>query len=239
MLASAGRRDAAGGLMDEITEGVFRWTAPHPEWRTRVEWGHQVASYALRCKDGLSLVDPLLPPASSSALREVQEQLDELVAGASRLDILVSIPYHARSSEPLSLRYRDRLPVTLWGHPAVAKHFADPATSLTPIVAGAQAGASAVAYGIGNPRRFETPLYFADHKALLFGDAVICFEGELRVWQERPFSPDWYRDKLLPTLLPLLDLDVEMVLPTHGEPLLHDGRAALRRAFESPAWGVR
>jgi len=81
MLASAGRRDAAGGLMDEITEGVFRWTAPHPEWRTRVEWGHQVASYALRCKDGLSLVDPLLPPASSSALREVQEQLDELVGG--------------------------------------------------------------------------------------------------------------------------------------------------------------
>ena len=68
---------------------------------------------------------------------------------------------------------------------------------------------------------------------------MICFEGELRVWQERPFSPGWYRDKLLPTLVPLLDLDVEMVLATHGEPLLHDGRAALRRALEASAWGVR
>jgi hypothetical protein len=129
--------------------------------------------------------------------------------------------------------------VALWGHPAVAKRFADPATPLTPIVPGAQAGASAFAYGIGNPRRFETPLYFADHRALVFGDALISIGGELRVWQERPFSPDWYRDKLLPTLAPLLDLDVEMVLATHGEPLLRDGRSALRRAFESPAWGVR
>jgi hypothetical protein len=225
--------------MDEITKGVFRWTAPHPEWRTRIEWGHQVASYALVCKDGLSLVDPLLPPTGSPVMREVQARLDELVSKASRLDILVSIPYHIRSSEPLYLRYRDRLPVALWGHPAVAKRFSDPATSLTPIVPGAQTGASACASGIGNPRRYETPLYFPDHRALIFGDAVICIEGELRVWQERPFSPSWYRDKLLPTLVPLLDLDVGMVLATHGEPLLRDGRAALRRAFESPAWGVR
>ena len=224
--------------MEEIATGVFRWTAPHPEWHTRIEWGHEVASYAVRGKDGLSLVDPLLP-ADPSTAREVQKQLDELVAGAARLDILVSIPYHTRSSEPLFLRYRDRLPVALWGHPAVAKRFLNPATILTPIVPGDSAGASAVAYGIGNPRRYETPLYFPEHRALLFGDAVICFDGELRVWQERPFSPGWFRDKLLPTLVPLLDLDVEMVLTTHGEPLLRDGRAALRHAFESPAWGVR
>jgi hypothetical protein len=225
--------------MDEIIKDVFRWTAPHPEWRTRIEWGHQVSSYALVCKDGLSLVDPLLPPSDSPALQEVQGRLDELVAEASRLDILVSIPYHTRSSEPLYLRYRDRLPVALWGHLAVAKRLTDAASALTPIVPGTRAGASSLAYGIGNPRRYETPLYFPEHRALVFGDAVISIDGELRVWQERPFSPDWYRDKLLPTLVPLLALDVETVLATHGEPLPCDGHAALRRAFESPAWGVR
>jgi hypothetical protein len=225
--------------MDEIAKGVCRWTAPHPEWHTRIEWGHQVASYALVCEDGLSLVDPLLPPTGSAALPEVLAQLDKLVAEAARLDILVSIPYHTRSSEPLYQRYRDRLPVALWGHPAVAKRFADPATSLTPIVPGGKAGASAIAYGIGKPRRYETPLHFPEHRALVFGDALICIEGELRIWQERPFSPDWYRDKLLPTLAPLLDLDVEMVLATHGEPLVRDGHAALSRALQSPAWGVR
>jgi hypothetical protein len=225
--------------VDEIAKGVFRWTAPHPEWHTRIEWGHQVASYALVCTEGLCLVDPLLPSSDPPAMRDVQARLDDLVTAASRLDILVSIPYHTRSSEPLYLRYRDRLPATLWGHPAVAKRFADPATSLAPIVPGAQAGPSAFAYGIGNPRRYETPLYFPEHRALAFGDAVICIEGELRVWQERPFSPDWYRHKLLPTLTPLLDLNVEMVLATHGQPLLRNGHDALQRALEAPAWGVR
>jgi hypothetical protein len=225
--------------MDEIARGVLRWTAPHPEWRTRIEWGHEVASYALSCPDGLSLVDPLLPSPDSPGRSNVLARLDELVAAASGLDILVTIPYHTRSSEPLFWRYRDRLPVALWGHPAVAKRFTDPATPLTPIVAGERAGSSALPYAIGNPRRFETPLYFPDHRALVFGDALVCFEGELRVWQERPFSPAWYRDKFLPTLLPLLDLDVEMVLATHGAALLRGGRAALQRAVASPSWDVR
>jgi hypothetical protein len=225
--------------MDEITKGVFRWTARHPEWHTRIEWGHEVASYALACPDGLSLVDPLLPPPGSAALRDVQARLDELVTAAPKLDILVSIPYHTRSSELLFWRYRDRLPVAIWGHPAVAKRFADQATPLTRIVSGERAGGSALAYAIGKPRRFETPLYFPNHRALVFGDAVVCFEGELRVWQERPFSPSWYKDEFLPTLRPLLDLDVEIVLPTHGAPLLSDGRAALQRALDAPAWDVR
>ncbi len=225
--------------MDEIVQGVFRWTAPHPEWRTRIEWGHEVASYALVCAGGLSLVDPLLPAPDSSAGRDVQARLDELVAAAPSLDILVTIPYHTRSSEALFWRYRDRLPVALWGHPAVAKRFTDPATPLTPIVAGERAGSSALPQAIGDPRRFETPLFFPEHKALAFGDALVCVEGELRIWQERPFSPAWYHDKFLPSLLPLLELDVEIVLATHGAPLLRDGRAALRRALASPPWDVR
>jgi hypothetical protein len=225
--------------MEEIAEGVLRWTAPHPEWRTRIEWGHEVASYALVCPGGLSLVDALLPAADSPDLPAVLTRLDKLVDAAPRLDILVTIPYHARSSEPLFHRYRDRLPVALWGHPAVAKRFADPSTPLTPIVAGARAGLSSLANEIGKPRRYETPLYFPDHRALVFGDALICFEGELRVWQERPFSTSWYRDKFLPTLLPLLDLDVTMVLVTHGAPLLDGGHAALQRALSAPPWDVR
>ena len=225
--------------MDEIVEGVFRWTAPHPEWRTRIEWGHEVASYALVCTGGLSLVDPLLPAPDSPAGRSVQPRLDDLVAAAPSLDILVTIPYHTRSSEALFWRYRDRLPVALWGHPAVAKRFTDPATPFTPIVAGERAGSSAHPHAIGDPRRFETPLFFPDHKALAFGDALVCVDGELRIWQERPFSPAWYRDKFLPSLLPLLELDVEIVLATHGAPLLRDGRAALRRALASPPWDVR
>ena len=40
----------------------------------------------------------------------------------------------------------------------------------------------------------------------------------------------WYREVFAPTAAPLRDLDLERVLVTHGEPILHDGRAALAAA---------
>ena len=224
--------------MDELVPGVYRWTAPHPEWRTRIEWGHEVAGYALVGAAGLSLVDALLPPEGSDARGEVETRLDELTAAASRLDILVTIPYHARSAEALYARYRDRLPVALWGHPAVAKRFTDAATPLMPIVAGECAGA-AVPYAIGNPRRYETPLYFPEHRALAFGDALVCVDGAVRIWQQSPFSPAWYHDKLLPSLMPLLDLDVDLILATHGPAIVSEGGAAVRKGLAAPPWDYR
>jgi hypothetical protein len=58
----------------------------------------------------------------------------------------------------------------------------------------------------------------------------------LRIWQQGPFSRQWYRDKFLPTLLPLLELDTERILVTHGPPILKGGRQALRAALAAPPW---
>ena len=218
---------------------MFRWTAPHPEWRTRIEWGHEVASYALVCTGGLSLVDPLLPAPDSPAGRDVQARLDDVVAAAPCLDILVTIPYHTRSSEALFWRYRDRLPVALWGHPAVAKQVTDPSTPLRPDRGGRTGGELRTPARDRRPAPFRDAAVLPGARALAFGDALVCVEGDLRIWQERPLSPAWYHDKFLPSLLPLLELDVEIVLATHGAPLLRDGRAALRRALASPPWDVR
>jgi hypothetical protein len=49
--------------MKELSPGVYRWTAPHPEYRTRAE---EVACYALTAPEGLSLVDPLVPGGSAA-----------------------------------------------------------------------------------------------------------------------------------------------------------------------------
>jgi hypothetical protein len=182
--------------MDELSRGIFRWTAPHPEWRTRIEWGHEVASFALVAADALVLIDPQLPPEDSPALAPVLADLDRLAGSAGRLEIMVTVPYHARSAEPLYERYRAKLASRIWAHPATAKRFAHE-TPFTHIEPGVPVGGLARAFAIGNPRRHETPLYFADHKALAFGDTVIGIEGTLRVWQEGPASPVWYREKLL------------------------------------------
>jgi hypothetical protein len=39
------------------------------------------------------------------------------------------------------------------------------------------------------------------------------------------------RDDLRAALIPLLDLPIEMVLVSHGEPVLRDGHAELERAL--------
>ena len=224
--------------MDELSRGIFRWTAPHPEWRTRIAWGHEVASFALVAGDALVLIDPQLPPEGSVALAPLLAELDRLAGSADRLEIMITVPYHVRSAEPLYERYSAKLSSRVWGHPAVAKRFVRQ-TPFTRIEPGVTVAGLASAFAIGNPRRHETPLYFADHEALAFGDTVIGFEGTLRVWQEGPASPVWYREKLLPTLRPLLDLDVERVLVTHGPAMVEGGRQKLRAALEAPPWDCR
>jgi len=224
--------------MDEIAPGIWRWTARHPQWHTRIEWGHEVASYAL-IGDGLVQVDPLLPATGAPGRAEVDRALERLAREASRLDITITIPYHARSAEELFLRYRDALPTAIWGHRAVARRFTDDATVLSEIEPGGPVGEVATALPIGKPRRYETPLYFPAHRALAFGDAVIGIDGGLRIWQEASTDPLWHERVFVPTMRPLLDLDVERVLVTHGPAVLHDGRRALADAMAAGAWDYR
>ena len=57
--------------MQELADGLWRWTARHGEWHPG-EWGAQVASFALDAGDVLLLVDPLVPD---------EDFLDPLVSG--------------------------------------------------------------------------------------------------------------------------------------------------------------
>ena len=216
--------------MDLIAEGVYRWTTPHPEYRTSVE---EVGSYALLGREMLALVDPLLPAEGNAAREAVLGELDSLVLQAARVEILVTIPYHTRSAEPLYLRYAPRLATRIWGHENVRKRLRDEHTRLDVIPRGAVgsaveiAGGGALAFPIGRPRRSEYPVYFPEHRALAFGDAVVGTPEGLRVWSQSSAGPDWYRRVFAPTLRPLLDHDIDHVLVTHGPPATKDGRRAL------------
>ena len=221
----------------ELAPGIRSWSTPHPEYRTATE---EVVSYALTVGHVVALVDPLVPPEEDPERDTVLGELDRLVLGASRLELFVTIPYHARSSELLFERYWGRLATRVWGHAAVRKRFAwdTPLNEIPKVKTGHGveiAGGIASAWAIGNPRRYETPLYFPSLRALVFGDAVVALEsGELRVWDQSGGSPDWYERRLLPTLEPLAKLDVERVLVTHGAPVLEGGRRALRDALAAP-----
>jgi len=220
--------------MDQIADGIFRWTTPHPEYRTRVE---RVGSYALADEDMLALVDPLLPAEGDAVREAILGRLDDLVLQSACVEILVTIPYHTRSAEALYRRYAPRLPTRLWGHENVRTRLREEGTRLEVIPRGAVGEASRIAggrvltYAIGRPRRSEYPLYFPHHRALAFGDAVVGMGKGLRMWRMSSAGPEWYREVFVPTLRPLLDHDIAHVLVTHGPPALGDGRRALEECL--------
>jgi len=220
--------------MEQIAPEIYRWTAPHPEWRSSVE---EVVSYALVDGGALAFVDPLLPSEDDARRAPLLADIDEMIGKARRLELLVTIPYHTRSAETLYERYSRTVPTLIWGHAGVKKRL----TRLAPLEVIPQsatgeaaeiADGAVLAYTIGKPRRAEYPLYFPRLRAVAFGDAVVGAQGGLRFWnQSSGTGAAWYRDVFAPTLRPLAERDIEYVLVTHGPAVLENGQRALEECL--------
>jgi hypothetical protein len=222
---------SVAAVPDELAPDLWRWTARHPEWHPG-EVGSEVVSYALKAGDDAVLIDPLLPPDPEPVL-----DLVEKIAG-KRLSIVATIPYHVRSSEDLWRRFRKRAKTTIWGHRACTKRL-DDASGFSELEPGAELPTGITAHRIGKPRRHEMPLHLPSHGALAFGDAVVEVGGRLAVWSFEKVDGKverFYRERFNPTLKPLLELDFDRVLVTHGEPVMKDGRKKLRSALRAKPW---
>jgi hypothetical protein len=218
-------------LMEQLSEGLWRWTARHPEWHPG-EFGAEVASFAAAAGETTLLIDPLLPPEPSSVLAVIDETL------AQRIAILITVPYHVRSAEELWRRYGGDAETTIHGHAAAAKRLTD-RSAFREIEPGVPLPGGVTAHRIGKPRRHEMPLHLPSHRALVFGDAVAETEGRLVVWATDKLDAKverFYRERFNPTLEPLLELDFDSVLVTHGQPLLQGGKQALADALAAKPW---
>jgi hypothetical protein len=217
--------------MDKLRDGLWRWTARHPEWHPG-DFGAEVASFVAQAGDTTLLIDPLLPPEPEQLLSTIEGTL------GGRLAILITIPYHVRSAEELWRRFRKDAETTIHGHPAAAKRLGD-RSAFRAIEPGVPLPAGVTAHRIGKPRRYEMPLHVPSHGALVFGDAVAEDGGRLVVWSSDRVDSKverFYRERFNPTLEPLLELDFDSVLVTHGRPVLSGGKRALRAALEAKPW---
>jgi glyoxylase-like metal-dependent hydrolase (beta-lactamase superfamily II) len=198
-------------LGDELRPGLWRWTGRYDDWKG------EVASVALVSADELVLIDPLL----------ADEQWKQLERGLGdrRLNVLLTIHWHARSAAEVAAR----LPGTrVWAHSrnraAVARRVA-----VTDVFrAGDDLPGGLVALE-ARPRS-EVLLWEPRTRALIVGDALLG-DGEKGTGLH-PCPASWLPestdlDDLRASLRPTLALPVELILTSHGAPVLTDAAAQL------------
>jgi hypothetical protein len=211
--------------VERIAEGLWRWTTRHPEWAPEADWPPKVGCVYYEAPDAVVLIDPLVP-----AEREERDAfwgaLDRDVENAARpLAVLLTVFWHERSAQEVADRYDG---ATLWAHESALDRLDARVTN--PFRAGARLPGGVEA--LDADRRDEVLLWIAEHRTLVAGDVLLgAKHGGVRV------CPDsWLPDGVDPRdfragLERLLDLPIERILVSHGEPVLANGRDALARAL--------
>jgi hypothetical protein len=203
--------------VQEIEHGLWRWTAPHPDWTTdggsTGGWVRDVGSVYAELPGAILLIDPVVPADAEDAAR-LWRALDRDVERLRRpVCVVVTVHWHRRAADEVIARY----------------------AALDGVVPD---GATAIPMGdpIG-----ETAYALRRYRALVPGDIVLGgdgIEGE-RVDGLRTCPPGWYGRSLVErwwyggiglrsALDRLAQEPAERVLVTHGTPLLSGGVEALR-----------
>jgi hypothetical protein len=194
----------------EIVPGLFRWTAPHPEWNPQAEpgssgdWEEGVGSVLYEMPDAVAIIDPLLPCEDRPGFLD---WLDRRIAGRP-VSVLTTIRWHRRDREELAERYSSTT--------SRARNAVPPGVMPWPL------------RGAG-----EIVFWLPAAATVVPGDRLIgARDGRLELCPESWLSDVRVdRPGLAELLRPLVELPVERVLVSHGQPVLHDGRAALAHAI--------
>jgi hypothetical protein len=192
--------------MQQLLPGLWRWTERHPAWNPGGAPGS-----ADDWPEEVGSVAYEAPHALVlvDPLAPDPAFLDELVERVDKpVSILQTVRFHSRSREDLERRYADRLAP-------------EPGPGVEPVpIAGAG----------------ESMVWLPDLRALVPGDRLLGDgRGGLRM------CPDsWLaylpldQARLAEALRPLLDLPVEAVVVSHGEPVLAGGHRLIAQAIGQP-----
>jgi hypothetical protein len=188
--------------VESIAPSLRRWTAWHEEWQ------EAVGSLAVETDEGLVLIDPLDPPR-----------------GLARPDhLLFTVYWHIRSGGELPA-------AAVWASGRAVQPLRNRGVEVTHRVDKGPLPGGIVAFGTA--RSSEVVYWLPEQKAVVAGDVLLgagakpgATPDPLRLCPERWLGKASH-DDLRTSLRPLLDLPVERVLVSHGEPVLRAGKQAL------------
>jgi glyoxylase-like metal-dependent hydrolase (beta-lactamase superfamily II) len=200
----------------DIAPGLWVWRRRHPDWTPASDFDGPVTSTCVATGGEVVVVDPVAPEPGDAA---AWSRLD----AAPPTVVVILKPDHVRDLDLFVRRYDARAFGPWLFYPGEA-----PRAEVTAIEPGSSipGGLEALYDGRG---RAETPVWIAEHRTLVFADALTAPRGELMVWDCPALS-----ERALPALRALLELPFERVIVSHGDPV-HD-RGAYERALTLPPW---
>jgi glyoxylase-like metal-dependent hydrolase (beta-lactamase superfamily II) len=204
----------------QIAPGLWRWTGWHEEWK------EDVGSVYVETPDGVVLIDPIVPPEDTERFWEALDGDVKRVGGD--VHVLVSVFWHTRDAKQMVERYRARVWAPRRGRAAIERRAGVVTDAFAPedeLPGGLQA--------LRTARATEVVYWVPEHRALVPGDVLLTDkQGGIRLCPASWLPERVDQRKLAESLRPLLDLPVERVLLSHGDPVLADGKTALAAALD-------
>jgi hypothetical protein len=203
--------------MDEVLPGVFHWTAHHEGI------GQEVSSYCVSHAGGAAtVIDPMLPEGGVQSLRRVG--VPERIVLTNR--------HHLRHGERIAEEF---------GCPILCQRFGlhefEDGPSVEPFDFDDELAPGITAVEVGAICDEETTLHLrAGSGALAFADGLVHYSAGAPGFVPDPLlgdDPAAVKRGLRESLSQLLDLDFDSLLFAHGQPLIGDGKAALRRVVDA------
>ena len=216
----------------ELQTGLWHWQAPHPDWESSEPWGQEVSSYAIDDGKRLLLFDPLGVP---NEIEELAAERETAIVLTSPGPSGIRRPSSSSSACPSTRRHRtqERTSCGSSGSAPSIEGFVSPDLKWLFEEEGGEAhqflagdrcpsawrrsrdGRTTTSCSGSSPGGWSSWRTLAD-----FGQGIEINTRWLRGGVTREYVADGLR--------PLLDLPVELVLPTHGAPT---DRTALERAL--------
>ena len=210
--------------VEELAPGLWRWSSRHPEWTPDEEWEPEVSSYFVAEDDSLVLIDPLVPADEEARFWSA---LDRDVAQHGPPQVLLTVFWHTRSTQAILDRYEGARALAPAAWPDEARERV-PSAELYELGATLPGGIEAR----GTEHRGEALLWIPARRALAAGDILLGARGgSVRVCPDSWLRPGVTGRQIRDGLRPLLDLPVELLLLTHGAPVLESGHAKLEVAL--------
>jgi glyoxylase-like metal-dependent hydrolase (beta-lactamase superfamily II) len=208
--------------VSEIAPGLWRWTAFHPDWN------NDVACVYFETDDGVVLVDPLVPADERERFWAALDR--DVERNGGRVDVLLTVFWHARSTAEVQSRYGARAWAASTSRAAVARRTK---TSVEPFRPGDPLPGEVQAFPTA--RRTEVVFWLPIQRSLVPGDVLIGdAAGGVRMCPESWLPGSTGHRELAATLRPLLELPFARILLSHGDPILRNGRNALAVALDGP-----